>query len=213
MLIDTTYFGRTFGVMVFKGNDGTNLYWKFVKYETTEGYVSGINHLIEQGIEVRAIVCDGRRGLFKSFGMYPVQMCQFHQAAIVTRYITRNPKQQASVELKELVRLLPTTDKESFLGAMVQWYAKWERYMNERASNEETGKSWYVHKRLRSAYMSLQRNKDYLFTWYDNPELGIPNTNNKLEGTFTSLKNKLRNHNGLTRKRKEKFINGFFLGI
>jgi len=41
-------------------------------------------------------------------------------------------------------------------------------------------------------------------------ELGLPNTNNQLEGTFTDLKNKLRNHNGLSQKRKEKFINGFF---
>ena len=39
--------------------------------------------------------------------------------------------------------------------------------------------------------------------------LGLPNTNNQREGTFTDLKNKLRDHNGLSRKRKEKFINGF----
>jgi hypothetical protein len=37
----------------------------------------------------------------------------------------------------------------------------------------------------------------------------MPNTNNKLEGVFTDLKNKLRNHNGLSRSRKEKFINEF----
>jgi len=40
-------------------------------------------------------------------------------------------------------------------------------------------------------------------------DLKLPNTNNQLEGTFTDLKNKLRNHNGLSQKRKEKFINGF----
>jgi len=30
-----------------------------------------------------------------------------------------------------------------------------------------------------------------------------------IEGSFADLKNKLRNHNGLSRKRKEKFIDGF----
>lgn len=208
-MIDTTYFGRDFGVMVFKNTEGQHLYWRFVKYETIAGYVEGINYLKEQGIKIKGIVCDGRKGLIKSLNEYPIQMCQFHQIAIVSRYITRKPKVQASVELKSIMNLLPQTDKESFCGALDGWYEKWKSYVNERAINPETGKSRYVHKRLRSAYRSLERNKQYLFTWYDNMDSGMPNTNNQLEGTFTDLKNKLRNHNGLSRKRKEKFINGF----
>ncbi len=210
ILMDTTYFGRDFGVMVFKNTEGYHLYWKYLKYETIAEYLKGLKYIEEQGIEIKGIVCDGRRGLFNALSSYPVQMCQFHQIAIVSRYITRNPRTQASIELKELMYLLPKTDKESFLGGLDDWFEKWKKFMNERAINPETGKSWYVHKRLRSAYNSLNRNKEYLFTWYNNMDLEIPNTNNKLEGTFTSLKNKLRNHNGLNRERKQKFIDGFF---
>lgn len=209
MLMDTTYFGRNFGVMVFKHTEGRHLYWRYVKYETVAGYVEGINYLKEQGMQIKGIVCDGRRGLFKALSEYPIQMCQFHQAAIVTRYITRKPKLPASIELQELMRLMPRTDKESFFGALDEWFGRWKCFIEERAVNPVTGKSWYVHKRLRSAYKSLERNKGYLFTWYDNLDLGLPNTNNQLEGTFTDLKNKLRNHNGLNGMRKEKFINGF----
>ncbi len=209
-MMDTTYFGRDFGVMVFKNTEGQYLYWKYVKYETIAGYVEGINHIKLQGVKIKGIVCDGRRGLFRALSEYPVQMCQFHQTAIVTRYITRRPKVPASIELKNLMFLLPQTDKESFFGGLKDWYDRWHDYINERATNPETGRSRYVHRRLRSAYKSLETNKDYLFTWYDNIELNIPNTNNQLEGTFTDLKNKLRNHNGLNRKRKEKFIDGFF---
>ena len=207
--MDTTYFGRDFGVMLFKNTGGPHLYWKFVKYETIAGYAEGINYLKSQGISINGIVCDGRKGLFKALQDYPVQICQFHQIAIVTRYITRKPKAQASIEMKSIMHLLPQTDKESVFGALDEWYNKWKDYINERAINPETGKSRYVHKRLRSAFRSLERNKPYLFTWYDNMDLKLPNTNNQLEGTFTDLKNKLRNHNGLSRKRKEKFINGF----
>lgn len=114
--MDTTYFGRNFGVMVFKSTEGQHLYWKFVKYETIKEYVSGINYLSSQGINIKGIVCDGRKGLFNALKCYPIQMCQFHQVAIVIRYITRNPKVQASIELKKLMHLLPQTDKESFLG-------------------------------------------------------------------------------------------------
>jgi hypothetical protein len=207
--MDTTYFGRDFGVMVFKSTDGVHLYWKFVKYETIAGYVDGINHLSQQGVRITGIVCDGRKGLLKALEQYPIQLCQFHQIAIVTRYITRKPKAQASIELRSIIHLLPQTDKESFFGALDEWYQKWKEYVNERAINPETGKSRYVHRRLRSAYRSLDRNKNHLFTWYDHMELEIPTTNNQLEGTFTHLKNKLRNHNGLNRKRKEKFVDGF----
>lgn len=208
-MMDTTYFGRDFGVMVFKNTEGHHLYWRFVKYETIAGYVEGINYLKDQGIIIKGIVCDGRKGLIKALNEYPIQMCQFHQIANVSRYITRNPKVLASIELKGIISLLPQTDKDSFCGALDEWHEKWKSYINERAINPQTGKSRYVHKRLRSAYRSLERNKQYLFTWYDNMDLGMPNTNNQLEGTFTDLKNKLRNHNGLNRLRKEKFINGF----
>jgi hypothetical protein len=199
-MMDTTYFGRDFGVMVFRNTEGLNLYWKYVKYETISAYVEGINYIKEQGVQINGIVCDGRKGLFKALAEYPIQMCQFHQIAIVTRYITRKPRVQESIELK---------DKESFIGALNDWYLKWNEYVNERSVNIETKKSWYVHKRLRSAYKSIVRNIEYLFTWYDNITLGIPNTNNQIEGSFTDLKNKLRNHNGLNKKRKEKFIDGF----
>jgi len=65
VLMDTTYFGRRFGVMLFKdAYSGENLLKYFVKYETNALYKQGINTLQERGFIIRAIVCDGRRGLF-----------------------------------------------------------------------------------------------------------------------------------------------------
>ena len=43
----------------------------------------------------------------------------------------------------------------------------------------------------------------------DHIELKIPNTTNSIDGHFADLKNKLRNHNGLSIRRKKKFIDGF----
>jgi hypothetical protein len=136
-------------------------------------------------------------------------MCQFHQAAIVRRYVTKNPRMPAAIELMDIVRMMKQTDKESFEGALKHWHIKWDSFLNERTLNQETGKSHYTHKRLRSAIRSLETNLPWLFTWYDNMELEIPSTNNSLEGHFADLKNKLRNHNGLSLARKKKFIDGF----
>jgi len=105
--------------------------------------------------------------------------------------------------------MMKQTDKESFEGGLKQWYKKWKSFLDERTINEKTSKSHYTHKRLRSAYRSLKTNLPWLFTWYDNIELNIPNTTIAIEGNFADLKNKLRNHNGLSIERKKKFIDGF----
>ena len=210
VLMDTTYWGRSFGVMLFKDAlTKENLLKYYVRNETNFLYKKGVEELISKGYKVIAIVSDGRKGLIQSFGSIPVQMCQFHQVAIIRRYITKNPKLPASIELKKLVAMMKLTDRESFEGALNDWFTKWEDFLNERTINVETGRSYYTHKRLRSAYRSLKSNLPWLFTWYDHIELNIPNTTNAIDGHFADLKNKLRNHNGLSLDRKMKFIDAF----
>lgn len=210
ILMDTTYWGRGFGIMLFKDAlTKENLLKYYVKNETNALYIHGINELKSLGFEIMGIVCDGRKGLIQSFNDIPVQMCQFHQSAIIRRYLTKRPKLKAAQELMDVVDLMKQTDKESFIGALQLWFDKWGNFLNERTINPETKKSFYTHKRLRSAYRSLKNNLPWLFTWYDHYELKIPNTTNAIDGHFADLKNKLRNHNGLSKERKMRFIDGF----
>lgn len=210
VLMDTTYWGRKFGVMLFKDNiTKENLLKYYVKYETNLAYQKGIEELKNQGFNIVAIVCDGRKGLALSFKDIPVQMCQFHQSAIIRRYLTKNPKLQASHELMQVVDLMASTDKESFVGSLGLWFEKWHFFLDERTINPITKKSFYTHKKLRSAYNSLKNNLPWLFTWYDHYVLKLPNTTNAIDGHFADLKNKLRNHNGLSLKRKMKFIDSY----
>lgn len=211
VLMDTTYFGRKLGLMVFKDSiTGSILFKQYVKQETNSLYLKGIQEISRRGIKIQSIICDGRKGLFLLFNDdIPIQMCNFHQVAIIRRYLTKKPKMQASKELWDFILLLKSTDKESFQGGLNDWYSKWESFLNERKTDEK-GRRRYVHKKLRSAYRSLITNMPWLFTWYDYPELKIPNTTNAIDGHFADLKNKLRNHNGLSIERKKKFIDEFF---
>ena len=209
VLMDTTYFGRKFGIMVFKDSiTGQILFKQYVKHETNKLYLSGIEEISRRGLKIQAIICDGRKGLMQLFKGTPVQMCNFHQVAIVRRYLTKKPKMQASKELWEHVLLLAKTDKESFEGGLIDWHDKWGNFLNER-NIDTKGENRYIHKKLRSAYRSLKTNLPWLFTWYDNMDLRIPNTTNAIDGHFSDLKNKLRNHNGLSMERKKKFIDEF----
>ncbi len=209
--MDTTYFGRTFGVMVFKDSiTGKILFKQYVKYETNNLYLSGIKEITRRGISIQSIVCDGRKGLFQLFNDIPVQMCQFHQIQIVTRYLTRKPKNAASIELRAIALSLTNSSRTQFENQLIQWQNKHQSYLNERTINPITNKSFYTHKRLRSAWHSLKRNLPWLFVFEENKELMINNTTNALDGMFADLKNKLRCHNGLSIQRKKKFIDGFF---
>lgn len=195
--------------MVFKDSiTGQILFKQYVKQDTNKLYLSGIEEIARRGIKIQSIICDGRKGLLQLFNGTPVQMCNFHQVAIIRRYLTKKPKMQASKELWELVLLLVHTDKESFEGGLAAWHSKWGNFLNERKV-DLNGKNRFVHKRLRSAYRSLKTNLPWLFTWYDNMELYIPNTTNAIDGHFADLKNKLRNHNGLSDVRKKKYIDEF----
>ncbi len=84
VLMDTTYFGRKLGVMVFKDSiSGQILYKQYVKQETNKLYLSGVEEIAKRGIKIQAIICDGRKGLLQLFEGIPIQMCQFHQVAII----------------------------------------------------------------------------------------------------------------------------------
>ena len=125
---------------------------------------------------------------------------------IVRRYLTNKPELPASRELLDICYMMTRTDKESFVGMLEGWQARWEYFLNERSEDKKTGKTSYTHKRLRSTYLSLKRNMPWLWTFYDNPQLYMPNTNNALEGVFTDIKTKLRVHSGITRMRRMALI-------
>jgi len=207
IVMDTCYFRWGFGVMVFRDYlRRKNIYWKYLKHETLEEYRLGINYLLDKGIEINGIVCDGKRGLFRAFGAIPMQMCQFHQVAIITRYITRNPHLEAGGELKDITHTLTTSSKTEFSIMLNKWYLKWKGFLSEKTYDGEDRKWHYTHRRLRSAYRSLNTNLPFLFTYLEYPNWGIPNTTNSLEGTFSNLKTKLRTHAGIKEWRKKKII-------
>lgn len=193
--------------MVIKDTFRNRILWyKFVRKETVADYLEGIAWLQRNRFRIYGIVCDGFGGLLRSLQPYPVQMCQFHQMMIVQRYLTRRPELPAAIELLRISNMLAHTDKDSFTGMLDEWYQRWRAFLDERSIDGQSGKSVFTHKRLRSAWLSLQRNMRWLWTFYDRPQLKIPNTNNALEGIFTDIKTKLRVHSGISKERRKALI-------
>lgn len=81
-----------------------------------------------------------------------LQRCTVHIAREVELWITRKPKSDAARELLELVRLLGRieTHQEAqiCMRVFVEWYRKYEAFINENTTDELIGRWWYTHKML-----------------------------------------------------------------
>ena len=158
LVMDTTYFGRKWGVMVlYDACSKRALMVVTVERETNALYTQAVAALREKGVVIQSIICGGKSGLLGSFLDIPVQLCQFHQIKIIVRHLTRKPKSQAAQALRALSLTLTETTQAAFEAALKRWYEQYAAFLNKRSVNEETGHSHYTHKRLRAAYNSLKR--------------------------------------------------------
>jgi len=206
LLIDTTYFWE-FWIMVFKDYKTKKVvHYKLVINENNTDYKNWVKELQELWWIIKTIVCDWRKGLLTWFPDIPTQMCNFHQVAIIRRYITKNPILEANKELKKLTELLVHTDRETFTYYLELYWEYYSDFLKEKRLNAKW--KWeYAHKRTRSAYNSLKNNLKYLFTYYDYLwTVDIPNTTNWLEWLFWHIKPKISLHRGLKKERKIKLI-------
>lgn len=212
--LDTTYWGRNFGLMVIKDALRNKILWhKYVRNETISQYMEGISWLKSNGFRIYGAVIDGMRGLAQALYPIPVQMCQFHQILITRRYLTQEPELEASIELLSLVKNITKMDKESFVGAFNDWSEKYQNVINERIRDKRIKRHTppYMRPKLRSAYLSLRRNMTLLWTFYDRPETGLPNTNNALEGVFSDIKSKVRAHRGISKDNRRKLLDEYIM--
>lgn len=190
--LDATHFGRDYGLMLSLGSNGIPSYFHlFEGYETKLDYHAAIHSMnVNLKLNVKAVVIDimpGLKNTLEALGL-AVQYCQFHQVAIVRRYLTNNPRLEPNKQLKTITLNLKSSTKKEFKYLLDQWYLTNREWLNERELSLNSNRLRYTHQRTRSAYHSLVRNLDNLFAFEEHPDLNIPRTNNRIEGYFSNLK-------------------------
>ena len=205
--LDATYWGHNWGVfLALDDASGYPLYVEFIKSETTADYINAVRSIEARGYLIKGLIIDGKQALFNLLAGYNLQMCQFHMKQIIRHYLTNNPRLKAARALKGLIRALPSITESEFKEKHTLWKKFWAEILNKR-SLLKSGKTQYTHKRFK---FGNQKHR-LLFTYQKLECKGMPNTNNKIEGTFTDLKKNLNNHSGMSTKNRKRFICGFFL--
>ena len=201
LVIDATFFGREYGYLCFHDCRGI-IWFKEIKTENVAELRQGLFDLKKAGYRFKSVTIDGRKGYYsnikKILGPVPIQMCLYHQKAIIRRYITDKPRSTCGMELKELMKSLCYLPAEEFVAKFYSLKEKHKYFLDQRTITEG-----FKHQSLRAAFRSLESNLAYLFTYKDIPQSTIPTTINYLEGLFAHLKEKIKIHRGLNQKRKK----------
>jgi len=210
ILVDAIWFGKrrskySFCIIVFRDfKRKENLYWSVEDSETKIAYLKGKVYLESLGYRILSVTGDGFAGIRQAFKGIPYQMCQVHMERIVLRQTTRNPQTEAGQVLLALIKTIHKTNKETFFRRLKYFTLKYNDFLNEKSINPNTGKKFYTHKRVRSAWKSILFFSEYLFTY--NKDNEINKNTNSLEGHFGHIRDYLNIHRGLSKEMKIKFL-------
>jgi hypothetical protein len=201
---DATFFGRGYGLLVYRAAR-RNIYWQEIASETMAAIEQGLLHLAAEGWRFSSFTIDGRRGvvqlLERLFPGTPIQLCLYHQKAIVRRYTTTRPKTECGKAIRTLMAEMMTLDETDFLACLHAIKRTCRDFLKERNENNQ-----FRHRSLRAALRSLTSNSPYLYTWKRYPNPAIPNTTNSCDGSFAHWKSKIKLHRGLKQHRRAKMI-------
>ena len=129
--IDTTWFGSLGLTLVRDVTNKKNIIWRFVQKEQQLTYSSLVQTCVDNGVSLLGIVADGKDSFFHSFGEIPIQMCQFHMAQILRKYLTKNPTLECNKALWSLWYERKTNTVNTFSIALLKWYLEYSQELVE----------------------------------------------------------------------------------
>lgn len=216
---DAKYFGRFGRTMVFKERRNI-IFWYWTSRETYLNYTHCFLTLERLGYRIKSVTSDKHGSCISVVkSMYPGiphQHCLVHIQKRCQTLLTQKPETEAGVKLLELVKFLNRIKTHSERKAFFNWFERYsEEYkeiINQRTYNKDQivipgvkkKRWWYTHKNLRLAFNTVKSSLDNIFFYLDDSD--IPKDTNGLEAEFTHLKQRVNDHRGLSRKRRENFV-------
>lgn len=132
-----------------------------------------LGYVLKTGIRIESVTCDGSANILKAVReVCPeaiLQRCTVHIAREIESWITRKPKSEAARELLLLVRLLNRIHTQEqaqlWIRAFIDWHKKYQTFINEKTSDEQTGRWWFTHKMLHRSTSHIKRAIPEMFAY------------------------------------------------
>lgn len=213
LLLDGTYFANKVCLVLFRDNNiKATLFYRITDGEWEDELTEDIENILNLGVEIESVTCDGLSNILKSIKKTSpetiIQRCLAHIQRETLIWLTRNPQSPAGRELRDIVRQLHTISDRNAWGYwvvdLINWYEKYQSFVNEKTYNPETGRYWFTHRTVRKAFVHIKRALPDMFHYLDNPK--IPKTTNGLESFFGHLKQNISLHRGLSKEHFKNYI-------
>ncbi len=213
IVMDATYFTGELCLMLYYDYDLKYCQmYRFGKKEIFSEIKEDLENLLKLGIKIKSITSDGHPAILKA--IRDVMPDAIHQRCIVhiqreaNIWLRKKPINQASIDLKAIVRLISviktSNDKMAWTRMFDDWFDKYETFIKEKAKSELTGRWWYRHKDLRRSAIMIKKAIPNMFHYLENPS--IQSNTNSIESFFGHLKDTLSIHRGLSRPNRKSFI-------
>lgn len=205
VVIDATRFWKDLCMIMVKSSEYKRvIYAKVVHDESLQWYREAKEYLYEKWRRFLWLTSDWFRWIQWLFPDIPFQLCQFHQVANVTKYITKYPILQANKDLRNIILSLKSSSCEQFYSMILNWEEKHKSFLNEKTQSLFDTTRKYTHERTRKALRSIRKNMRHLFTFEEYALM--PKTTNILDWYFSPLKWKVWVHPWLSISRKIRLV-------
>lgn len=184
------------------------------QYGVSENYQPGLMEffkgLKQSGLTPRSFTVDGNRivmGVLRE--LWPdivLQRCLVHIQRQGLSWCRISPKTTYARRLRQIflqiTKIKTPAERDMFLRAVTDWETKYGSQIGKRPE------SGYVFSDIKRARSMLLRALPDMFHYLDSPL--IPTSTNGLEGYFSRLKGRYRQHRGLKQQKRENYFQWYF---
>lgn len=212
VVLDGTFLhGRRSIVVLMDGRTHTVIHGQYGVSESSEIQMrSFLAPLAEQGLSPSSFTVDGSPKVITVIrSLWPeavIQRCLVHIQRQGASWCRVNPKTEHARQLRQIFRqvtgIRTAAERDGFLGLVDAWEDQYGDLIRTRAWRGR------VISDVKQARSMLLRALPNMFHYLDDP--GIPISTNGLEGYFSRLKARYRQHRGLSIERRRNYFSWFF---
>ena len=211
LMLDGTFLQHRNGIFaVMDGSTHRVLYGAYGVKEGPPHLLPFCLYLQRQGVEPKSATIDGNPHIFSAVKeVWPhivIQRCLIHVQRQGLSWCRQHPKRTDAQKLRRLLlgilKIHSKTQRRAFLHAFRQW----NNTYGERLAN--TSNRGWVTSDLQRARSMLIKAMPYLFNYLMDKR--IPRSTNALEGYFSRLKQRYRQHRGLHPRQRLDYFQWYF---
>jgi len=202
-IVDGTFIKRRKGILaVMNATDHTMLYGAYNVSERPRDLGTLFQHLAGQGLSLKYATIDGNpalsQALRRQWPAIVLQRCLVHIQRQGLSWCRRTPKRTDAKHLREIFLDVTTIHSPSDQAKFLTRIQAWEQIHGTRIA--VTPEHGYVFSDLKRARNMLLTALPNMFHYLNNPL--IANSTNALEGYFSRLKQRYRQHRGLAHRHR-----------